>query len=263
MGLQARLEGFCFSFMNTSANNKNIVLAKKLLQKKYRDLEKKYLVEGAKLVREVFSCNQSVDFLVVSENDFDKYTDILDGKKFFTVDERTFSTLTDTVTDQGILAVVNKPSLPLRSPESNALVLDRLQDPSNVGAILRTAAAAGYNDVYMVECADPYSPKCIRAGLSSQFRLNIFSASAEEILAEIKGNCPLICADMDGENVFDCGRFGRHALVLGNEGGGVGEIFRSVCDKTVSLPMSNGVESLNVAVSAGILMYLLTNSQTK
>ena len=129
--------------MNTSANNKNIVLAKKLLQKKYRDLEKKYLVEGAKLVREVFSCNQSVDFLVVSENDFDKYTDILDGKKFFTVDERTFSTLTDTVTDQGILAVVNKPSLPLRLPESNALVLDRLQDPSNVGAILRTAAAAG------------------------------------------------------------------------------------------------------------------------
>lgn len=248
--------------MSTSASNKNIVLAKKLLQKKYRDEENKYLVEGIKLVKELFLCNQSVDFLVVDENVSYKYADFLDGKTFFTVTEKTFSSLTDTVANQGILAVVNKPSLSLRAPETNALVMDRLQDPSNVGAIMRTAAAAGYNDVYLVECADPYSPKCIRAGMSAQFRLNLFSVCEREVLSVLGGNCALLCADMNGKNVFDCYKFGKHALVLGNEGGGISDTFRCACDQTVSLPMGKNMESLNVSVSAGILMYLLTHLKT-
>ena len=244
--------------MNTSSNNQNILLAKKLLQKKYRDLEGKYLAEGAKLVSEALLRNQKIDYLVVCDKQISKYEHLLCKAKYYSVDEKTFKSLTDTVTNQGILAVICKPDLPLSRPAKNALILDRVQDPSNVGAILRTAAASGYDDVYMIECADAYSPKSIRAGMSSQFCLNIYTGTQEEIISTVKENCTLICADMDGEDVFSCNVTGNHALLLGNEGSGVQEQLKAICDKTITIPMANGMESLNVAVSASILMYLLS-----
>lgn len=247
--------------MNVSAHNQNIVLAKKLLQKKYRDSERKYLVEGIKLVREALCRNQKIAYIIVRDDCVDKFFDILCQSEYYVVTEKTMETLSDTVTNQGILAVVEKPENYIRSPRSNALILERVQDPANVGAILRTAAAAGYNDVYMVECADPYSPKSIRAGMSSQFCLNLFEGAQKEVLPVVKESCILICADMDGENVFSSAVERRHALLLGNEGMGVSDELRSACDKVLSIPMANNMESLNVSVSAGILMYLLTNKQ--
>lgn len=245
--------------MNTSAQNQNIVFAKKLLQKKYRDSEGKYLIEGAKLVREALERGLKIDYIIVSNSCENKFYALLCETKYFTVEDNVFKTLTDTVSNQGILAVLTKPKLKLRPPKSNALILEHIQDPANVGAILRTAAASGYNDVYLIECADPYSPKCIRSGMSSQFCLNIFSATKEEVLANLKDTCLLVCADMDGENAFSCEITQLHALVLGNEGNGVSEELKSACQKTVSIPMANGMESLNVSVTAGILMYLISN----
>ena len=247
--------------MNVSEHNKNIVLAKKLLQKKYRDLEGKYLVEGAKLVKEVLQRNQKIDYLIVREDCVDKYCDRLCHKAYFVVSSKTMGDLVDTVTNQGILAVVNKPTLPMRAPLSNALVLEHVQDPTNVGAILRTAAALGYKAVYMIQCADPYSPKCIRAGMSSQFCLNIFEGDSDEILSYVKQTCLLICADMDGKNLYSCNVSDRHAILFGNEGNGVSDTLKQRCDMTVAIPMQNEIESLNVSVSAGILMYSLSSKQ--
>jgi len=259
MAFEQYLEGF--SFMNVSEHNKNIVLAKKLLQKKYRDLEGKYLVEGAKLVKEVLAKNHKVDYLIVREDCVNKYCDILCQAEYFVVSLKTMETLVDTVTNQGILAVVNKPISSMRAPLSNALVLECVQDPTNVGAILRTAAALGYNDVYMIQCADPYSPKSIRTGMSSQFRLNIFEGTADEVLYFVKQTCLLVCADMGGEDVCSCNVLTQHAILFGNEGNGVSDYLKQYCDKIVAIPMQNEMESLNVSVSAGILMYSLSSKQ--
>ena len=245
--------------MNTSAQNQNIVLAKKLLQKKYRDSEGKYLVEGIKLVREALNRGLKVDYIIVNDSCKEKFYDLLCDAKYFCVEEKVFKTLSDTVSSQGILAVLTKPDIKLRPPKSNALILDHIQDPANVGAILRTAAASGYDDVYMIECADPYSPKCIRSGMSSQFCLNIFLATKEYVLSTLKSTCLLVCADMDGENAFLCELTQPHALIFGNEGNGVTEELKLACQKTLSIPMANGMESLNVSVTAGILMYLMAN----
>ncbi|MBR5251055.1 MAG: RNA methyltransferase [Clostridia bacterium] len=247
--------------MNVSEHNKNIVLAKKLLQKKYRDLENKYLVEGAKLVKEALQRNQEINYIVVREDSVERYSDILLQAKYFVVSSKVMQDLVDTVTNQGILAVVNKPTMNVRAPLSNALVLEHVQDPTNVGAILRTAAALGYNDVYMIQCADPYSPKCIRAGMSSQFCLNIFEGNPDEILSFVKQTCLLICADMDGKNIYSCNVSERHAILFGNEGNGVSDFLKQNCDMTVAIPMQNQMESLNVSVSAGILMYSLSSKQ--
>lgn len=144
----------------------------------------------------------------------------------------------------------------LSSPEGKCLLLDGLQDPANVGAVLRTAAASGYDDVYLCGCADPFSAKSLRAGMSAQYVLNIFEGEREKIL-DLLSCCQLVCADMSGENVFTADIAEKHALVLGSEGGGVSSAARMRCEKTVSIPMKNNMESLNVAVSAGILMYLM------
>ena len=174
----------------------------------------------------------------------------------FVADDRIFGKLCDTVTNQGVLAVVRREKKELSSPEGKCLLLDGLQDPANVGAVLRTAAASGYDDVYLCGCADPFSAKSLRAGMSAQYVLNIFEGEREKIL-DLLSCCQLVCADMSGENVFTADIAEKHALVLGSEGGGVSSAARMRCEKTVSIPMKNNMESLNVAVSAGILMYLM------
>lgn len=243
--------------MITSANNSKIVYAKKLLQKKYRDELGKYLIEGIKLVSEAFCRNQKVDYIIVKEDNLDKYNSFLQDKTFFVVDAKTFKSLTDAVNDQGILAVVFKPEIKLSLPTQKCLILENIQDPLNMGAILRTAAATGYNNVYTIDCADPYSPKCMRAGMSAQFCLSIMSGAAQEVFKLVKQKCKILCADMKGEDIFTAKIETIHALLFGNEGSGVSEFALSNCDKLISLPMQNNLESLNVAVSAGVIMYTI------
>ena len=141
-----------------------------------------------------------------------------------------------------------------------ALLLDRVQDPSNIGSLLRTACAAGYKNVFLVDCADVFSPKAIRCGMSGQFSLNFFEVSEESFLSEHGGEW-IVCADMDGENVFEAACPEKHILVLGNEGQGVSENLMRAAKQKVKIPMQNNLESLNVAVSGGIIMYQLNRRQ--
>ena len=243
--------------MVISANNSKILNAKKLLQKKYRDEYGKYLIEGIKLVSEAFLRNQKIDYIIVKEDCFDKYKSFLNDKTFLVVDAKTFKSLTDAVNDQGILAVAEKPNTKLDSPKQKCLILENIQNPSNMGAILRTAAATGYNTVYTVDCTDPYSPKCMRSGMSAQFCIDIMSGSIQNVFDAVKQKCRVLCADMRGEDIFSAYIEPFHALLFGNEGSGVSEYAFKNCDYAISLPMQNRLESLNVAVSAGIIMYTI------
>lgn len=168
-----------------------------------------------------------------------------------------FHTVSGENSPQGVLALVRKPQNEDALPKGSCVFLDGLQDPSNVGAIIRTAAAAGYDGVLLADCADAYNPKAVRASMGGIFKVKLFVGGRAELLA--LNDKPIIVADMDGENAFIPKERGELCLVIGNEGRGVSEEIRRLANETVSIPMKNGMESLNAAVSAGVLMYALKN----
>ncbi len=175
------------------------------------------------------------------------------------VSKDVFRLLSDEKTPQGILCRARIPQGELTPPTGKCLFLDGVSDPANVGAILRTANAAGYQKVYMTDdCADPYAPKSVRASMSGLFFVEIYRGGREELLSLFKG-FPLIVADMGGVNAFNFAPPKEFALVVGNEGNGVSEAVKSAATRVVSIPMRATQESLNAAVSAGILMYLMGN----
>jgi TrmH family RNA methyltransferase len=140
--------------------------------------------------------------------------------------------------------------------------LDNLQDPGNLGTIIRTANAAGIEDIYLINCVDPYSPKCVRASMSGIFFVNIYEGEKKEVLNAVS-SVPLICADMNGENIFSFTPPEKFCLCIGNEGGGISEEVKRAAAYTIRIPMRTTCESLNAAVSAGIAMYELCNCNHK
>ena len=171
--------------------------------------------------------------------------------------------LSDEKTPQKVICRVKIPQNNLSAPKNACLILDGVSDPANIGAIIRTANASGYNEIYLTpDCADIYSPKSVRASMSGVFFVKTHIATREEILSLMDGT-PIIVADMDGENAFTFTAPKKFALVIGNEGNGVSSIMQQNAEKTVKIPMADTQESLNASVSAGILMYLLKQDEFK
>ena len=149
------------------------------------------------------------------------------------------------------------PEKTLCAPTGKSLLLDGVADPGNVGAIIRTANAAGYEEIYLTEdCADPYAPKSVRASMSGVFFTKLFRAKRLEILS-ILAETPIVVADMGGENVFQFQAPEHFALAIGNEANGISKETFERAAHTVKIPMQATQESLNAAVSAGIIMYVL------
>lgn len=241
----------------TSRNNPAVKYILSLREKKYRRENGAYIIEGIKQVREAQRCGCRAEYVVVSEN--------YGGETFYTesvltVSESVFAKLSEEASPQGILAVLRIPENRISAPRGNALLLDGVSDPGNLGTILRTANAAGYEDVFLKNCADPYSSKCVRAAMSGIFFVRIHGGGTEEIVGALAG-VPLICADMNGQNAFCFTPPEKFCLVIGNEANGVSAEIRSLCDNTVKIPMRESCESLNAGVSAGILMYELAKRQ--
>lgn len=234
----------------TSKSNPLVKSISSLSDKKFRKLNGLYMVEGVKPVRECLSSGAEITKIVCTaenESSFDGAT---------VVSEEVFKSLSTEKTPQGVLAVVKIPKTTLKAPENNCLLLDNIQDPGNLGTIIRTANAAGYTEIYQINCTDAYSPKAVRASMSGIFFVNLYSGSVEEVLSAISG-VPIICADMDGEDIFTFAAPEKFCLCIGNEGGGISEKVLSSAAYTVKIPMRATCESLNAAVSAGIAMYAL------
>lgn len=223
-----------------------------LKEKKGRKERGSFLVEGGKMVSECAACGMEIVRLAVRAD----YTGETYGFPTLTLGEDAFSFVSDEKTPQGVVAEVKIPQNAVMPPKKSCLMLDGLADPANVGAVIRTAAAAGYREIYLADCADPYSPKAVRASMSGVFHAKLMRGSREEILAALEG-VPVIAADMGGENVFCFRPPEKFCLAVGNEGNGLSEKVRARADFTVAIPMESCMESLNAAVSAGILMYEL------
>lgn len=234
----------------TSKSNPKIKAISKLNDKKFRKESGLYLVEGIKPVTECIAAGCEVDSVICTE----KLAENFVGPTV--VSEDVFSFISSEKTPQGVIATVKIPQTQLKAPSGSCILLDRLQDPGNLGTIIRTANGAGYREIYMIGCTDPYSPKAVRASMSGIFFTEIYQGSESEIFSALKG-VPLVCADMDGENIFKFRPPEKFCLCIGNEGSGIcGDIIKKA-DFKVRIPMSESCESLNAAVSAGIAMYVL------
>ena len=247
-----------FIEMITSRQNPLIKKIKSLENKKDRDELNLFVVEGLKSVKEVTASKLTVEMLVFTQSGKALFGDT--GLPFEVVSDSVFQCISGEKTPQGVLAVCQKRDVKLYTSNGVALLLDEVGDPANVGAVIRTAAACGYNDVFLINSADPYSPKAVRTSMGGLFKVNLHCGNKETILNKISK--PLVVADMCGENVFDTEIKGDFCLVVGNEGHGLDKEIKNKAKYTVGIPMQNDMESLNVAVSAGIIMYAL-NKQIK
>lgn len=239
--------------MITSRSNPLIKLIRSLADKSARDENRLFIAEGVKSVREAEASGFGIAKIVGTENGFSLLGETSAEKEI--VSDDVFKSISGEVSPQGVLALVDKPDCKIVPPQTDCVFLDEVKDPSNVGAIIRTAAAAGINDVYLADCADAFNPKAVRASMGGIYKVSLHSGTREEILPVI--DKPFVIADMGGKNVFTREKRGDFCLVIGNEGRGVSERLKRLASETVSIPMQNGMESLNAAVSAGILMYAL------
>ena len=250
----------------TSKDNKIFRHALSLKTKKYRDRNGEYLIEGPNLLKEALKEEIEVEAVFVRPEMTDEEAGIIEegpelDRKTFILSNRLFDELKDTETSQGIVTVVRKrqDSSPKGRPGGNYVVLDRLQDPGNIGTILRTADAAGFDlAVFMKGTADPFSPKVVRSATGSLFRLPMVFVKDAEELAELVHSAGkrLIATAMDAEKAYyDCNLEKDAAIIIGNEGNGISPELMMRADEKIMIPMAGNTESLNAAVAAGILMY--------
>jgi TrmH family RNA methyltransferase len=188
----------------------------------------------------------------------------MDKENVFVVEPKLFSELAQTETSQGIIASVKKPTLSLdkfiesKSP-GNFVVLDRLQDPGNIGTIIRTADAAGYELVIAMKgTADIFSPKVVRSATGSHFRVPIAFIDNNEQLIEFcqKAGKKLTATCLDDSKFYYEEDLKENiALIVGNEGNGIDPSLIEKSDVKIKIPMQGSIESLNAAVAAAIIMY--------
>ena len=249
----------------TSVDNAMVKEARSLNDKKHRRFHAKFLVDGEKLVNEVVCGACDVDKIFVDSSRLADFGYILEkfGGRVVPVSSKVISSISENVTPQGIIAEVFMRETGEFAPEQNdpILILDRIQDPGNLGTIIRTAAATGFQTIVLIDTVDPYSPKVVRSSSGGVFYTDIYRMTESEIISYCKkNNIELLVADMGGINVFknELPKQG-FALVIGNEGQGVSDTFKEK-GKAVSLPMKSQMESLNAGISASVLMYVLMGS---
>ncbi|MBR5641095.1 MAG: RNA methyltransferase [Firmicutes bacterium] len=251
-----------------SKDNRTVKLAASLSEKKYRDALGAYLIEGPNLVREALQQGVNVKFIFTGAGALDQQTErseILElaensGSAVFVLSEDCFEKVTATSTSQGIAAVAEKRGWQagdVFTDRANVLVLDRIQDPGNLGTLLRTAEAAGFSGALLIKGgADPYGPKAVRAGAGCIFRFPLLLCeSAGEALAMLAEQRKKVwTAHMSGTPCWQAPLANDIALVIGNEGNGADPLFLKETE-AVTVPMAGRTESLNAAAAAAILMY--------
>lgn len=244
----------------TSKDNRIYKTCEQLLLKKYRDRLGRYIIEGENLLGEAVKNGAEIETVLLRRG-CDKLPSGLADKAFM-LDERLFDKLAQTETSQGIMAIVAKPTADKADfigKSGNFIVLDRLQDPGNIGTILRTADAAGYTlAVAMKGTADIFSPKTVRAATGSLFRMPVVFMDSNSELVEFTraAGKKLTATCFDTQcYYFDVDLTDNIALVIGNEGNGISSEIIESSDIKIKIPMHGNIESLNASVAAGILMY--------
>lgn len=242
----------------TSKANSVVKNAKKLHQKKYR--KSAYLIEGWHLFEEAVQAGVTIEKIFALES----YRDQLAAfPQTVWVSEDILLDLADSQTPQGIVAVVQKEEVgQVDFSQGKFLFLEDVQDPGNVGTIIRTADAAGFTGVIVSnKSADIYSLKTLRSMQGSHFHLPIYRMSSQALLKETKeAAVPVLATTLSKDSVDyrELPSIENFVLVMGNEGQGISPLMAESADQLVHISMKGQAESLNVAVAAGILIFHLS-----
>lgn len=253
--------------MINSLTNKYVKLACSLHHKKGRLEQNLYLAEGIHLVREALEAGVEIKQFFWSEKLFyfeegkALWKNLQDRFEGLEVSENVFGKMCETETPQGVLTLIRLPGNPVLELQDVklGLIFDSLQDPGNVGSIIRTAWAAGLDCLFFTpKTADPYQGKVVRASMGGIFHQKIFrEVNPESILKETKKNqIQIVAGDQKVSHLyFDCNLQPPTLFLIGNEGSGLSEIWSQFSIKRVLIPQPGKAESLNASVSAGILIY--------
>ncbi len=244
-----------------SPTNDKIKNIKKLSKRSFREKSGEFIIEGRRSVMDAIENGAEISYVICRE---DAEASFPDGIKVFATDKKTYSEITDTESPQDMLAVAKAKcatvSEIIKAEPSLIVYLDRVQDPGNLGTIIRTADARGDAAVILSEgCVDLFNSKVIRSTMSSVFNVAIAKdAVTEEVFSEFKKNGYKTVAGAlseKSEDLYSADISGKTVIVIGNEGNGVSDFVFKNADKLIIIPMNGKAESLNAAVSAGIMMY--------
>ena len=239
----------------TSARNPRVLAWRSLRDKKGRDAQDAYLVEGPKLVKEALDSGFPVQTILLREGC--AFPDLPSDVPVVLLPDHVFQSVCETKTPQGIAAVLSRRVKPLAG--TRLLALDAVQDPGNVGTIIRTADAAGLDGILLgPDCADLFSPKVLRSTMGSVFRLSFgFPEDLPAALRRYRSDgFSVLSSQLDGESFYERKNVAASfILVIGNEGNGISDPVKAEATHHLCLPMRGGAESLNAAIAAGIMMY--------
>ena len=240
----------------TSARNPRVLAWRSLRDKKGRAEQNAFLVEGTKMVQEALSSGFDVRAVLLREETVPSF-DLPASVPVYQLPGHVFQSVCDTKTPQGVAAVLSRRVLPLAG--SRFLALDGIQDPGNMGTMIRTADAAGFEGLLLSpDCVDIFSPKVLRATMGSIFRMTFaFPDDLPSCLRELREKgFSVLSSQLDGEPFYDRENVSSSlVLIVGNEGNGISEPVKAEATHRLRLPMRGGAESLNAAVAAGIMMY--------
>jgi len=250
-------------FIESKENNlfKN---TKKLKERKNRNKSNKYVIEGFRLVQEAFKANVNIEYLIVAEDAVEKLDQYLSSYinediKIYKINSNFFKELISTENPQGILAVINMNIMPIKTDGNFYLLCDKLQDPGNLGTIIRTSHAAGVQGIILTKgTVDIYNEKTIRSTMGSIFYIPIHydddNLSLVKSLKEEGFNLVVTSLDTD-KDFFEEDLRGKVLLTVGNEGNGVSGEVLDLANTKVKIPMPGNAESLNVAIATSVIMY--------
>ncbi|MHC1785192.1 MAG: TrmH family RNA methyltransferase [Anaerolineaceae bacterium] len=249
--------------MITSTHNPIIQRIRSLLtDKKARNEQQAFVLEGVRLVEEAVHANWPLQYILYCETISARGRSLLEisaamGVEIDEVNENVIASASGTENSQGILAVAEMGSLPEKPDPNFLLIADNIRDPGNLGTLLRTAAAAGVDQVILSPgTADPFNPKVVRSAMGAHFHIPIRSAAWEDIAGRYKTRMEFFVAEMESSTSLWEADFRKPlALIIGGEAEGASEAARRLANQTINIPMSGKTESLNAAIAAGIILF--------
>ena len=222
---------------------------KNLKDKKFRKEHSLFMVEGEKFSKDLLGTDIEIVYTITTNKELKNFPNIE------LVSEKMLSSLATTKTNQNIVCICKVKDYGFNSV-GNSLILDNLQDPGNVGTLIRSALAFGFKDIYLIEGVDPYNEKVIRSSAGTILKVRLHQCCYEELEKnKTKVAKNFIVADMKGEPINKIYLpKSSIAVIIGNEGQGVSQLMRDMANITISIPMSSEVESLNAGVAGSIIM---------
>ena len=249
----------------TSKDNSIIKHIKRLKEKKYRAEYGEYIIEGLKLIKEAVQENAEIKYIVVCDGCDN--SEIIESHlkyemarlDFIYVPQNIFKMISDVENPQGVLAVIGKKNnKEINTSEDLILALDDIQDPGNLGTILRTADSVGLKQILVSKgTADCFNPKVVRSTMGAIFRVNVIECEdLKHTLKELQNKeYKVMITSLKAKNSIYNTDYNKKVIVIGNEANGVSKEIQNIADEKVIIPMLGKTESLNASVATGVILY--------